>query len=222
MKIKFLHLIKYCKVIPGILYLNARLRCSPKSTAPFFPLIITSRFRLHCESSVKISAKPGCYLRLGYGSGGIAAFENTGINLETYKNALIKLSGSSIVGYGSSICVYENGILSVANNTYFAGNLTIKCAKEIHIGSDCAISWGVTIIDSDFHPWSVNGEARKILAPIIIEDHVWIGNNAIILKGVTIGAGSIVGAGSVVTKNVPKNCLVAGNPAKIIHRNVVW
>ena len=52
--------------------------------------------------------------------------------------------------------------------------------------------------------------------PVMIEDDVWIGCNAIILRGVTIGAKSIVGAGSVVTQNVPPSVLVAGNPAQII------
>jgi acetyltransferase-like isoleucine patch superfamily enzyme len=58
--------------------------------------------------------------------------------------------------------------------------------------------------------------------PIVIEDNVWIGCNVIILKGVTIGAGSIVAAGSIVTKNVPADSIVAGNPAKVIKENVKW
>ncbi len=56
-------------------------------------------------------------------------------------------------------------------------------------------------------------------APVVIEDHVWIGFNVAILKGVTIGKGAIIGAGSVVTKDIPDNCVVYGNPAKI-KRNI--
>lgn len=52
--------------------------------------------------------------------------------------------------------------------------------------------------------------------PIIIEDDVWIGTHAVILGGVTIGRGAVIGAQSVVTKNVPSNAVVAGNPARII------
>lgn len=55
-------------------------------------------------------------------------------------------------------------------------------------------------------------------APITIEDDVWIGAHCIILKGVTIGARSIIGAGSVVTKSIPPDCIAAGNPCKIISR----
>ena len=51
---------------------------------------------------------------------------------------------------------------------------------------------------------------------------MWIGTNSIILKGVIIGDNSIIAAGSIVTKNVPENSLVAGNPAKIIKQNIKW
>ena len=53
-------------------------------------------------------------------------------------------------------------------------------------------------------------------APIEIEDDVWVGAHSIILKGVTIGARSIIGAGSVVTKSIPADCVAAGNPCKVI------
>ena len=55
-------------------------------------------------------------------------------------------------------------------------------------------------------------------SPIFIEDDVWIGAHSIILKGVTIGARSIIGAGSVVTKSIPADCVAAGNPCKVIRK----
>jgi acetyltransferase-like isoleucine patch superfamily enzyme len=222
MKMKVFRFIKYVKYIPKILYVNFKLKCRLTLKAPFFPLMVTSRLKLYCASTARIDADPGKYLRLGYGRCGVAAFEYSGISLELHDRAIVKLYGTSLLGYGSSIRIYSNGILKIGDNTYMAGKTNIGCAKEISIGSNCSISWNVTLIDSDFHPWSVNGEEKEFTKPIIIEDHVWIGNNAIILKGVTIGVGSIVGAGSVVTRNVPPNCLVAGNPAKIIHKNVTW
>ena len=55
-----------------------------------------------------------------------------------------------------------------------------------------------------------------------IEENVWVGSRALILKGVRVGKGSIVAAGAVVTKNVPPNCIVAGNPAKVVKENISW
>lgn len=58
--------------------------------------------------------------------------------------------------------------------------------------------------------------SNRVDRPIVIEDDVLIGAYAIVLKGVTIGARSVIGAGSVVTKDVPADCVAAGNPAKVI------
>lgn len=74
-------------------------------------------------------------------------------------------------------------------------------------------------MDRDYH--KLNNDTEKT-SPIHIGNHCWIGCNCIVLKGVTIGDGAVVAAGSVVTKNIPPNTLVAGNPAKIIKENVSW
>lgn len=120
------------------------------------------------------------------------------------------------------------------------GNSTIICHDRIEIGSNVTIAWGVTLYDHDSHSldWkerrrdhqtiyqdTANGSplanknwATVKSASIVIEDDAWIGMNATILKGVTIGQGAIVGAGSVVTKDVPPFCVAAGNPAQIVKR----
>jgi len=99
--------------------------------------------------------------------------------------------------------------------------------ERIEIGSHCLVSWNVGIADSDFHPlepaqrlidaqalapYFNDRPARPKLktAPVKIADNVWIGMNAVILKGVTIGENSVVAAGSVVTKIVEPNTVVAG------------
>lgn len=76
--------------------------------------------------------------------------------------------------------------------------------------------------DKDAHPMDFmvrrsSNEGTKA-APIVIEDDVWIGAHSIILKGVTIGARSIIGAGSIVTKSVPADCVAAGNPCRVIKK----
>ncbi len=111
-------------------------------------------------------------------------------------------------------------LLKLGSNVGISGS-TISASLKISIGDNVLIGSGCLISDSDAHP--VNPIARMQnpnlgaeCSPIIIEEHVFIGARAIILKGVTIGKGSTIGAGSVVSREVPPYCVVAGNPAKII------
>lgn len=123
---------------------------------------------------------------------------------------------------GAAICVLKNGRLTLGKNSYMNMSL-IQCANSITIGDDCAIAGDVLIQDTDFHPiLDSEGNPKSISKPIHIGNHVWICAKATILKGVTIGDGSIVAAGAIVTKDVPAHCLVAGNPAKVIRENVFW
>ena len=91
---------------------------------------------------------------------------------------------------------------------------------SVTIGNNVKIGACVLITDTDAHPLDYlarrsSNEGTKS-APIVIEDDVWVGAHSIILKGVTIGARSIIGAGSVVTKSIPADCMAAGNPCKVI------
>jgi len=92
----------------------------------------------------------------------------------------------------------------------------------IVIGDRVLVGANVVISDTDFHPLSPESRRHDISAgaskPVTIEDDVFIGMQALILKGVTLGRGSVIGAGSVVTKDVPAGSIVAGNPAKVVGR----
>jgi acetyltransferase-like isoleucine patch superfamily enzyme len=110
-------------------------------------------------------------------------------------------------------------LLKIGNHASIGNRTEIHCGKEITIGDNCIIAWDVVIMDWDYHRLNGKVPVRK---PVHIEDNVWIGCRAIILKGVTIGKGSVVAAGSVVTRDVPPNTLVAGNPAKIVKTDVYW
>lgn len=109
----------------------------------------------------------------------------------------------------------------IIEDTYIGEGCRIQVYDEVRIGGGTVISWNVTIMDGDGHSLLCDGNDNKPM-PVIIGKNIWIGNNAIILKGVTIGDGSVVAAGSVLTKSVPSNSLVAGNPAKVIRSNINW
>ncbi|MBV5329484.1 MAG: acyltransferase [Chlorobium sp.] len=130
----------------------------------------------------------------------------------------------SINGYSTfgASAVNENPILIVGNNTTLAYEVTISVGERVEIGDDCLIADRVFIADNHGHP--VDPERRRQMTkvfpeeikPVKIGNNVWIGYQSVILRGVTIGDNSIVGANSVVTKDVPPNTVVAGNPAIIV------
>lgn len=109
----------------------------------------------------------------------------------------------------------------IGDNVGISGS-TINATTTITIGNNTIIGSGCLITDSDSHP--ILASERNIpdwykytkSAPIVIGNNVFIGARSIVLKGVFIGDGAVIGAGSVVTKDVPANVIVAGNPAKII------
>ena len=116
----------------------------------------------------------------------------------------------------------ENAILEIGDKTYVNHDSEIRCRKHISIGNNCSIAYGVLIQDSDYHiVYSENGEPKPQTKPVTIGNNVWIGANAIVLKGVSIGDGAIVAAGSVVARDIPANTLVAGNPARVVKSNVM-
>ena len=114
---------------------------------------------------------------------------------------------------GAQIKCFNHALLSVGNDTYFSGPVTIHAKEKISIGSRCAISWGVTIIDSDFHPIGNSGTKTEA---VDIGDDVWIGCNVTILKGAKIPSGSIIAAGALVNKSLSIAGIYAGNPAKFV------
>ena len=83
----------------------------------------------------------------------------------------------------------------------------------VTVGRDCQIGWDAIITDSDQHARAGLGEATR---PVVLGDRVWVGARAVILKGVTVGDGAVIAAGSVVTRDVPANTLVAGQPARVV------
>lgn len=113
--------------------------------------------------------------------------------------------------------------ISIGNDVYIGPHALFSSIKSISIGNKVTFGPSVTIMGGN-HNFKVVGsyifdnhvKNEDDDLPIIICDDTWIGCNAVILKGVTIGRGAIVGAGSIVTKSVPPYAIVGGNPAKII------
>ena len=139
--------------------------------------------------------------------------------------------GSHSTMDGVHFALGEGGRVSIGDYCYFT-NAVLLCELELRIGNYVVIGWNATIADTDFHPLAPaeriadalacsplgRGRPRPEIAkkPVVIEDDVWIGPNATILKGVRIGAGAWIQAGSLVTHDVPPGSRVLGNPAQIV------
>ncbi|MGH7843958.1 MAG: acyltransferase [Candidatus Binatia bacterium] len=113
-------------------------------------------------------------------------------------------------------------VIRIGNRVTSSGNLIVGAVAEIEIEDDVLLSFNVTILDN-LHGYENADEPYKYqplqrIAPVAIKKGCWIGQNAVILPGVTIGAMSIVGANSVVTQTVPDRCIAVGAPAQVIKR----
>lgn len=135
----------------------------------------------------------------------------------------------------------DSGVIKIGKRTFINAGTNIISINEIEIGDDVTIGWNIYIYDHDSHSLDYRFRKDDIerqredfyanrnfifskdwstvkSAPVKICNKVWIGFNAIILKGVTIGEGAIVAAGAVVTKDIPAWTVVAGNPATIVKK----
>lgn len=139
--------------------------------------------------------------------------------------------GTDCTMEGVHFAVGEDGFIEIGNFSYFT-NAVLLCELEIKIGSYVVIGWNTTIADTDFHPIAPAERIADAIAcsplgknqvrpeivrkKVVIDDDVWIGPNATILKGVHIGAGAFIEAGTLVVNDIPPRARVIGNPAQII------
>lgn len=112
----------------------------------------------------------------------------------------------------------SDSVISIGNNVAINNAFSAVSFQNITIHDDVLIGVNCAIIDNDGHDLDVDKRNATELksAAVTIEKNVFIGDNVTILKGVTIGENSVIGLGSVVTNDIPKNVIAAGNPAKVI------
>ena len=151
----------------------------------------------------------------------------------TANKSNIYLSTTSRVHGCITVC--DTGQVYVGNYSQVGPNSVIRCVDSVRIGDYTMISTNVVISDNNNHPinpldreeiqkTSAGSDLRSMKysdhSPIIIGNRCWIGEYSRICKGVSVGDGSIVAANAVVTKDVPANTIVAGNPARIVKSDI--
>jgi acetyltransferase-like isoleucine patch superfamily enzyme len=190
----------YGKIINSLDWRLGRFKM--KSNGIFFGKNLIVQGKLYIKTGVNSKAKIGdnCYFKSGKGS-----------------NPLSR----NIKG---SIQIEDNATLTIGNHCGFS-SVCLWAHQSIVIGNYVNIGADTILLDSDAHSLSFLDRRdddldfkNKVNKPIIIGDDVLIGTRCIILKGVHIGARSIIGSGSIVVNDIPEDCIAVGNPAKVIRR----
>lgn len=141
--------------------------------------------------------------------------EETRVRLREYSTW--NSNGGCKISYGVTLEILKNALL---DNKYFTmnSNSTIIVAGRITVGQDVMIGRNVVIYDSDHHQiLNDKGEITNFPAPVYIEDHVWIASNVLVLKGVTIGSGSVISANATVNKTINKR-VIFGTEHKVFEK----
>jgi len=117
----------------------------------------------------------------------------------------------------SELAAHPGGRIEIGDRVFINYGASISAHLLVRIGDRCQIGSYANFMDNDYH--QVEDRSRPgDSAPIVLEPNVWLGVRVVVLKGVTIGENAVVGAGSVVTRDIPPNCLAAGVPARVVRR----
>ena len=206
---------------PGILFRLPR-RCSIVrslvASLRFRGVVLVARgARVSVSSSASIVMAPGSVLTVGTEP---MPARPTLIRIEP--RGCLSVAGIVTIMSGCHVHINYDASVKIGSGSFLNAGATLTADDSVSIGRDCAISWAVTITDTDVHTIVRSGTRRRSRAPVVIEDHVWIGAGAIVLKGCSLGQGCVVAAGAVVTSTVPAACLVSGNPARVVDTGIAW
>lgn len=166
----------------------------------------------------------------------LGTIRNYGSRIRMYSNARLEIGDGVafrsyvIEGQASKIMIENNASLKIEEKVTFGGNNYFAINSYTHciIGKDCMFSSNTIVRPSDAHPIIDEQTGKVTNSPmerdvcLCFGEHVWVGERAQIIHGVKIGNGVIIGAGSLVNKDIPDRCMVAGVPAKVIKDNVLW
>lgn len=135
-------------------------------------------------------------------------------------------SSRGVPAFSGTVRVGQDSRVLIGRNVSTTGAVGISVTEgtTVSFGDDCMIAIGVQLRADDGHPiFDVStGKRVNVSRDITIGAHVWIGYNAAVLGGVTVGDGAVIGLGSVVTKDVPNNAVAAGNRARVVRTDIAW
>ena len=185
---------------------------------------VSSSTQLHLASEPQgrvIIDGVNCRLRVGQN---VVLTANILVSAEVVDTTIEIGDGCNIAGV-IRIVRGRGGTLRIGERTTFNhAAVSMHETANVTIGADCMFSTEVHMDPSDMHPMYDRASGERLNPPqdIVIGDHVWLGTRVLVMKGASVGSGSIIGAGSLVSGKIAENVLAVGVPARVVRENVVW
>ena len=181
------------------------------------PVLVGRGSRLRIARSAGIRLAPGAVLLVG-----LEPPSRAGAVVALRPRSRMRVEGLVRLLRGTVVRLNWDAELSIGDRSYLNAGASIDCGGTMTIGRGCAIASGAALLSTDTHRLVRGGVPGEPHAPVAIGDGCWIGQGAIVLKGVTVGDGAVVAAGSVVTSDVAPRSLVGGVPARTLREDVDW
>ena len=214
---------RYILSIPKSIWIN--FRKLPFRQAVRLPILVYRTKLQSLKGKIEINSdelKIGL-IKIGFGTTQMSDIqrERTVLNIKGH----VVFNGKCKLGSGSRISVSESGVASFGDNFNATSHLKLVCNKEITFGYNNLFSWNCLLMDTDQHRIydKVRGEVLNGDRPIKIGNHVWCGCNTTFVKGAEVADNVVVGSCSLVAGKHPESDVaIAGNPAKIVKKNIFW
>lgn len=221
--------------LPAVAWRKLRWVMSKLKGISFTKLIYINFLCPHVERGKRALIIPGPHTIFEFGKGSKLVVEHGKVLINFHKPRGSKAEAWIQLNQGAKMIVHKaldmrncrfvvqkDAVLEIGD-LEMNGLCNIVVHKNVKIGDGVMIARNVNIYDSDYHPFSLFDDVQSVATkPVTIKDHVWIGNGASIMKGVTVGEGAVISAQSVVIKSVKPGSMVSGNPAKEAAKNVFW
>ncbi|MBB5887995.1 acyltransferase [Lactovum miscens] len=180
----------------------------------------------HYRTKIKVpkgSIKVFYGKRVYYGFDGSAWISRVPQTSLVITSGILEFKGKALIGQSPNIRIDSGGKVIFGDGIFINKNFRLKIVSEFYLGNNALIASNISIRDDDGH--EING--KQEVMPIKIDEHCWIGDDVLILKGTKLGKGCVVGARSVVTQSISRSFLptydvIGGNPAKIIKEIACW
>ena len=199
-----------------------------------FHKVTTWLVALYAKGGLKVSKHSGTRLKVynigkgnSFTSGENCLIDRLGLKIQGNNNRIV-IGDNVTVSYGCNFLILGNNCsIEIGDGTTISSDCQFEAQEEdthILIGKECMFSNHIRIRTNDSHCIfdAKTGQRTNLPANVVVGDHVWVAAYASLLKGSVVGNGSVVGYRSVVTKQVPENCVAVGSPSKVVQEGIYW